>query len=117
MQAKRAGREGRFERAKTQVISVSLTADEIALLNELSAVHGGAGRGIQIAMEHLCILRRQPKIEESIGKHEPFSFAVFPRTRRLIQYFGKRYYGSSPSNVIRACIKQLIEIDEIEHPF
>jgi len=115
MRAKgRAGREGRFRRQTTQVMSASLSPAEIARLNELAADHGGAGRAIQVAVEHLH-LRRPLKIEEpKEGGREPFSFAVFPRTREVINSLSVLY--GTKSNVIRACIEVLEELKDILLP-
>jgi hypothetical protein len=109
---KRAGKLGKFKRQKTNVLSVSLRPASISLLNELAADHGGAGRAIQIAIELLYARRKQPiklRDENSEGLSEPFAFAAFPRTERGLNVLTSQY--GSRSNVIRACIKQLHELE------
>jgi hypothetical protein len=82
----------------------------------LAADHGGAGRAIQVAVEHLHEYgRRRPrKIEIPDDKKLPFSFAVFPRTRELIKSLSVHYQTSS--NVVRACIPVLEDLARIFHP-
>jgi hypothetical protein len=115
---KRAGSEGKFKRAGTAVVSASLTAEEIARLNELAADHGGAGRAIQVAVEHLHEYgRRRPRrIMIPDGKKIPFSFAVFPRTHFLINSLSSPTAYVSMSNVIRACMMVLEDLSRIFHP-
>jgi hypothetical protein len=111
----RAGKSGKFEREKTQVLSVSLRPASIYLLNQLAVEHGGAGRAIQIAVELLTARKKTIKLKEdseSSEQHEPFSFAAFPRTANLINTLALRRYESR-SNVIRACIQQLYEMQEL----
>ncbi len=115
MKRTRAGKSGRFKRKITESMSASLTAEETARLNELAADHGGAGRAIQVAVEHLHLRRRPLKIEEpKEGRREPFSFAVFPRTREVINSLSVPY--GTKSNVIRACIEVLDELRDILIP-
>jgi hypothetical protein len=107
---KRAGKEGHFKRAKTEVVSVSLTPASVYLLNQLAVEHGGAGRAIQIAVELLSVRKKPVKLTpESDGIKQPFSFAAFPRTIQRINRIGLRYDWSK-NEVIRACIQQLYEV-------
>lgn len=85
-------------------------------MNEYAKDHGGAGRAIQVAVEHLFLRGRGgPGTEQSVeGKRQPFSFAVFPRTRVLIDSLSGLY--GTKSNVIRACIEVLDELRDILIP-
>lgn len=111
----RAGKGGRFGRERTEVISVSLRPASIYLLNQLAAEHGGAGRAIQIAVEFLSVRKKSIKLQDEPNDeaHQPFSFAVFPRTKNLIDRLALRYYDRSRGDVIRACIQQLYEMQEL----
>lgn len=97
-------------------MSASLTPAEISLLNDLAVDHGGAGRAIQVAVEHLNLweedehkqLQKELVNEDRIGKAEPFSFAAFPRTSKLVNNLSVIY--ESKSGVVRACIAVLGDI-------
>jgi hypothetical protein len=104
---------GNHDAIRAVLARATLTAEEIARLNELAADHRGAGRAIQVAVEHLheygC--RRRIKIEESEGSKIPFSFAVFPRAHILINSLSVPY--ETKSNVVRACIPVLEDLSQI----
>lgn len=108
---KRAGKLGKYKRQSTNVLSVSLRPASISLLNELAADHGGAGRAIQIAIELLHARKTLIKLREdkSEGLSEPFAFAAFARTEHLMNILASQY--GSRSNVIRACIRQLQDLE------
>jgi hypothetical protein len=116
----RAGREGRFKRESTHYMSASLTPEEISLLNALGVDHGGAGRAIQVAIEHLSLwnedqhkkFQKELGTEDRSGKPEPFSFAAFPRTSRLMDNLAGYY--ESKSGVVRACITVLSDIKALD---
>ena len=90
-------------------------------MNDLAMDHGGAGRGIQVAVEHLSLwkdnqhkeLQKELAREDRQGKPEPFSFAAFPRTRSLVNTLSVRYYGSK-TEVVRACIAVLSNIKALD---
>jgi len=112
---KRAGKLGKYKRQSTNVLSVSLRPASISLLNELAADHGGAGRAIQIAIELLHARKTLIKpssnisMREDTGLSKPFAFAAFPRTEHLLNVLASQY--GSRSNVIRACIRQLQDLE------
>lgn len=101
-------------------MSASLTPAEIALLNDLAVDHGGAGRAIQVAVEHLSLwkedqhkrFQKELATEDRSGKPEPFSFAAFPRTSRLMDNLTRHY--ESKSGVVRACIAILGDIKALD---
>lgn len=112
----RAGKGGKFKRARSSVMSVRLSPAHIFLLNQLAIEHGGAGRAIQIAVELLSVRKKPITIRPDDDKQlkEPFSFAAFDRTQVRIVLLAGHQYGGSQSNVIRACIQQLYDLTQMD---
>jgi hypothetical protein len=102
-----------------ETVSLRLYPAEIERLRKLARLHGGAGRAIQVAVELLRFKRVNlktdyfPHLSKNYDRQPQmiFTFNAPKRVRALLNRHGLRYAWGR-SDVIRACIQLLNEIDE-----
>ena len=111
--------KGSIYGAKNENVSFRLYPVELEHLRELSAIHGGAGRAVQVAIELLrfgsCVkLDRDyfPHLPKNYDKKpmEVFTISAPKRVRDRLNHYGIQYEGVN--NVIRLCVIKLNEISE-----
>lgn len=110
------------QRQKTRVVAFRLRPSTIELLKELSGPYGGVGRAIQVATELLWVPWQLHWVKKTViqlregyesERQELFSFAVLPRTQRIIEALARTHYEHK-NNVIRACVHVLYDIQHTQ---